>query len=163
MTMNALDRVIHAPARLRIVATLAALPDGDALRLTRLQGIVDLAPGNLITNLHELEDAGYVRTEKAGGGAPAAVALARPGREALDRYAKVLRRLLAGQATARRAAPQVRAGDADRDAAAAALCEHFAHGRLTLDELNTRLAAALAASTHGELAQATGDLPEATA
>jgi hypothetical protein len=45
----------------------------------------------------------------------------------------------------------------------AALCEHFAHGRLTLDELNTRLGAALAATTHGELAQATGDLPEVTA
>ena len=163
MTTDALDPVIHAPARLRIVATLAALPDGDALGLTRLQDVAGLAPASLVTQLRELEDAGYVRGEKAGdGGSLAAVALARPGREALDRYAAALRRLLAGQATGHRTAPQVRAGDADRDATAAALCEHFAHGRLTLDELNTRLAATLAASTHGELAQLTGDLPEVT-
>lgn len=60
-------------------------------------------------------------------------------------------------------APGVRAGDADRDAAAAALGEHFARGRLTLDELNARLDATLTATTHGELSQATRDLPDAPA
>jgi hypothetical protein len=34
MTADALDPVIHVPARLRIVVTLAALPDGDALSFT---------------------------------------------------------------------------------------------------------------------------------
>ncbi|MGO9504846.1 MAG: DUF1707 domain-containing protein [Streptosporangiaceae bacterium] len=56
----------------------------------------------------------------------------------------------------------VRAGDADRDAAAAALGEHFAQGRLTLDELNARLDATLTATTHGELSQAGRDLPDLT-
>ena len=56
-------------------------------------------------------------------------------------------------------APYVRVGDADRDAAAAALGEHFAQGRLTLDELDARLDAALTATTHGELSQAAWDLP----
>ncbi len=56
-------------------------------------------------------------------------------------------------------APRVRAGDADRDAAAAALGEHFAHGRLTLDE---RLDATLTATTHGELSEATRELPNLT-
>jgi hypothetical protein len=56
----------------------------------------------------------------------------------------------------------VRAGDADRDAAAAALGEHFAQGRLTLDELDARLDATLTATTHGELAQAAWDLPDLT-
>jgi hypothetical protein len=56
----------------------------------------------------------------------------------------------------------VRAGDADRDAAAAALGEHFAQGRLTLDELNARLDATLTATTHGELSQAAWDLPDLT-
>ena len=60
-------------------------------------------------------------------------------------------------------APGVRAGDADRDAAAAALGEHFAQGRLTLDELNARLDATLTATTHGELSQANRDLPDAPA
>ena len=56
----------------------------------------------------------------------------------------------------------MRAGDADRDAAAAALAEHFAQGRLTLDELDRRLAATLTATTHGELRQAARDLPDLT-
>ena len=50
--------MIHAPARLRIVATLAALPAGDEVSFTRLQDILDLTPGNLITHLRRLEDAG---------------------------------------------------------------------------------------------------------
>ena len=56
----------------------------------------------------------------------------------------------------------MRVGDADRDAATAALGEHFAHGRLTLDELDARLDAALSATTHGELSQAAWDLPDLT-
>jgi DNA-binding transcriptional ArsR family regulator len=68
MTDNGLDPVIHVPARLRIVVTLAALPDGDDLSFTRLQDLIELTPGNLITHLRKLQDAGYVRTERNGSG-----------------------------------------------------------------------------------------------
>jgi hypothetical protein len=61
---TALDPLIHDPARLRVVATLAALPDGDTLSLTRLQDLLGLTRGSLIARLHELGHAGYVRTEK---------------------------------------------------------------------------------------------------
>jgi hypothetical protein len=165
MTADALDPVIHAPARLRIVATLAALPQGDALRLTRLQRMLHVTPGHLTGDLHELEDAGYLACASTGdGGAQAAVALTRQGRDGLDRYTAMLRHLLAVPATQYRMAPapEIRVGDADRDAAAAALSQHFAHGRLTLDELNARLEIALAATTHGALSEATADLPEVT-
>jgi len=64
MTVEELDPLIHVPARLRIMATLAALPDGDALSFTRLQDMIGLTPGNLITHLRKLEDAGYTDTEK---------------------------------------------------------------------------------------------------
>jgi hypothetical protein len=37
MSTEALDPLIHATARLRIVATLAALPNRDTLAFTRLQ------------------------------------------------------------------------------------------------------------------------------
>jgi hypothetical protein len=40
MGTDTLDPVIHAPVRLRIVATLAALPDGDSLSFTRLQDML---------------------------------------------------------------------------------------------------------------------------
>ena len=96
MTTEELDPLIHVPTRLRIVATLAALPDGDALSFTRLQDMIGLTPGNLITHLRKLEDAGYVRTEKSGSGVTArtGVSLTREGRAALDRYTAVLRQLL---------------------------------------------------------------------
>ena len=56
-------------------------------------------------------------------------------------------------------APDLRIGDGDREAAVAALREHFAHGRLTLEELIGRLDAALTATMQSELAQTTMDLP----
>jgi DNA-binding MarR family transcriptional regulator len=97
-TGDGLDPVIHAPARLRIVVTLAALPDGDTLAFTRLQRMIGLTPGNLITHLRKLEDAGYVGAEKNGNGAASrtSVALTPRGREALDAYTAALRDLLAG-------------------------------------------------------------------
>jgi DNA-binding transcriptional ArsR family regulator len=93
-----LNPVIHAPARLRIVATLATLPGGDELSFTRLQDILDLTPGNLITHLRKLEDAGYVSTEKTGNGTAGktTVALTGEGRKALDDYTQTLRGLLDG-------------------------------------------------------------------
>ena len=86
MTVDALDPLIHVPARLQIVATLAALPDGDALSFTRLQDMIGLTPGNLITHLRKLEDADYLTSEKTGNG-PASrtsVALTHRGRAALE-------------------------------------------------------------------------------
>ena len=96
MSDDDLDPVIHAPARLRIVVTLAALPAGDDLSFSRLQDLIGLTPGNLITHLRKLQDAGYVTTEKSGSGVSArtSVALTPRGRAALDTYATVLRRLL---------------------------------------------------------------------
>jgi DNA-binding MarR family transcriptional regulator len=98
MTADALDPLIHVPARLQIMATLAALPKGDALSFTRLQDMIGLTPGNLITHLRKLEDAGYVNTQKTGNG-PASrtsVALTNHGRAALDAYTETLRGLLNG-------------------------------------------------------------------
>ena len=57
MTTGALDPLIHDPERLRIVATLAALPDGDALFVTRLQDMLGLTPGSQITRLREPDHA----------------------------------------------------------------------------------------------------------
>ncbi len=61
------------------------------------------------------------------------------------------------------AASDLRIGDADREAAAAALREHFAHGRLTLEEFQHRLAAVFAAKTDRDLAAIGADLPHVAA
>ena len=96
MSEDGLDPVIHAPARLRIAVTLAALRDGDNLSFTKLQDLIGLTPGNLITHLRKLEDAGYVTTHRNGSGVTArtSVALTGSGRAALERYTTVLRQLL---------------------------------------------------------------------
>lgn len=55
--------------------------------------------------------------------------------------------------------PDLRVGDADREAAAAALREHYAQGRLTLEEFNQRIEAAFAATMRSQLSALTRDLP----
>jgi hypothetical protein len=55
----------------------------------------------------------------------------------------------------------VRVGDADREAVAAQLREHYADGRLTLEELNERLDQTFAATTKADLNMVMRDLPQA--
>jgi hypothetical protein len=55
--------------------------------------------------------------------------------------------------------PDLRIGDADREAAATTLREHYAQGRLTLEEFNQRLDAVFASTTQSQLNHITRDLP----
>jgi Domain of unknown function (DUF1707) len=55
--------------------------------------------------------------------------------------------------------PDLRIGDAEREAAANLLREHYAQGRLTLEEFNQRLDATFAATTQRQLGQISRDLP----
>lgn len=57
------------------------------------------------------------------------------------------------------AGPGLRIGNAEREATAASLREHFALGRLTIEEFQQRLDAAFAAKTSLDLARITDDLP----
>ena len=57
------------------------------------------------------------------------------------------------------AGPEMRVGHAEREAVAAELREHYASGRLTLEELNERLDKAFAARTRGDLDALMTDLP----
>jgi DNA-binding MarR family transcriptional regulator len=96
MTDADLDPVIHAPARLRITVTLSTLREGDYLSFPRLQQILGLTPGNLITHLRKLEEAGYVTSAKptSDGQARTALCLTHAGRAALERYTATIRHLL---------------------------------------------------------------------
>ena len=98
MTTDELDPLIHVPTRLKIVATLAALPDGDMLSFTRLQDMIGLTPGNLIIHLRKLEEADYITSEKTRNGTVSVttVALTGQGRTALGAYTQALRDLLGG-------------------------------------------------------------------
>jgi DNA-binding transcriptional ArsR family regulator len=56
-----IDRLIHEPARLVIVAILSAVESADFLYLLKE---TDLTKGNLSSHLSRLEEAGYVAIEK---------------------------------------------------------------------------------------------------
>ena len=55
---------------------------------------------------------------------------------------------------------RIRTSDADRERVTARLRDHYAEGRLTRDELDERIAAALNARTFGDLRGVLADLPE---
>lgn len=91
-----LDPVIHAAARLKVTATLAALAPGDKIAFPRLQKLLDMTAGNLSTHLRKLEDAGYVVVDKTHSGRTPVtyVSLSATGRRALEDYTEALRALL---------------------------------------------------------------------
>ena len=86
------------PTRLKIVETLAALQDGDALSFTRLQNMLALTHGNLIIQLRKLEHADYISSTKTRNGSAqkTTIALTSQGRSALSAYTQALRNLLGG-------------------------------------------------------------------
>ncbi len=55
---------------------------------------------------------------------------------------------------------RMRVSDADRERVTGRLREHFAEGRLSSEELDERVTAALSAKTFGELRRVMTDLPE---
>jgi DNA-binding MarR family transcriptional regulator len=88
-----LDRVIHEPARLSIVALLYAVKEADFLYLQRESG---LTKGNLSSHLAKLEENGYVKMEKTyKGKLPLTLlTLTAAGRQAFERYRETLQRAL---------------------------------------------------------------------
>jgi DNA-binding transcriptional ArsR family regulator len=92
--MTELDRLIHEPARLLIVALLAGVKEADFLWVQRESG---LTKGNVSGHLSRLEEAGYVEIEKTyRGRIPLTVLrLTKAGRAAFDAYRKRMNGLLA--------------------------------------------------------------------
>lgn len=88
-----IDRNIHEPARLMIVATLSAVDEADFLYLLESTG---LTKGNLSSHLSRLEKVGYVSIEKTFvGKMPRTMCrLTGEGREALETYRKQMKSIL---------------------------------------------------------------------
>jgi DNA-binding transcriptional ArsR family regulator len=85
-----LDRTIHEPARLTIVAILSVLEKADFLYVLRETG---LTKGNLNSHMTRLEQAGYVAVEKTyRGKIPQTLySLTKTGRAVFTDYRKRLR------------------------------------------------------------------------
>jgi DNA-binding MarR family transcriptional regulator len=94
--MDLPDEVIHQTLRLRIMATLNALPRVDKMEFTRLRAILGATDGNLGAHLTTLEGTGYVTVEKdfVARKPRTRVAITAKGRTAFARHVTYLRSLL---------------------------------------------------------------------
>jgi DNA-binding MarR family transcriptional regulator len=91
-----LDPVIHAQARLRVVATLNTMGEGDEIAFPALKDLLGMTAGNLSVHLTKLEEVGYVQITKTHKGRTPVtyVSLTKRGRVAFDDYTKAIRALL---------------------------------------------------------------------
>jgi DNA-binding transcriptional ArsR family regulator len=91
-----IDRVIHEPARLMILAILSAAEQADFLYLQRETG---LTAGNLSSHLARLEEAGYISIDKTfRGKLPLTTCrLTADGKRAFTAYRQQLAQVLAAQ------------------------------------------------------------------
>jgi len=91
--LSGIDRVIHEPARLMIVAILDAVEEAD---FQYLHQTTSLTKGNLSVHLSRLEEAGYVDIQKTFRGKyPLTICrLTIRGTEVLKEYRKTMRAAL---------------------------------------------------------------------
>jgi DNA-binding MarR family transcriptional regulator len=97
--VDELDPVIHAQARLRIMAALSTLEADSSISFPRLQELLDMTAGNLSTHLRKLEDASYVDITKTHKGRTPItyLGLSKKGRRAFEDYMDTLRTVLGEQ------------------------------------------------------------------
>jgi DNA-binding MarR family transcriptional regulator len=95
--LEGIDRLIHEPARLAVMARLYVLEEADWLFLQRETG---LSFGNLTSHLTRLEAAGYVETAKSfiDRKPHTVVRMTVQGREAFERYREQMQNWLASGA-----------------------------------------------------------------
>ena len=89
-----LDRIIHEPVRLRIMATLGGVATADFNFFVSTLG---LSKGNLSSHVDKLESAGYVQVTKSFSGkvTNTQYALTAKGRKALEKHWLMLDQLRA--------------------------------------------------------------------
>ena len=87
-----IDKLIHEPARLKIIAQLYVVENADFLFLMRQTG---LSQGNVSGHLSKLEDAAYVKIAKGyiGKKPQTIISLTKKGREMFKIYIKNMREI----------------------------------------------------------------------
>jgi DNA-binding MarR family transcriptional regulator len=89
----AIDRMVHAPARLMILAFLSAVDSADFTFLLNQTG---LTRGNLSSHLQKLEEAGYISVQKefVDRIPRTLIRLTVEGREAIQAYKETMRQVV---------------------------------------------------------------------
>ena len=96
--MDAPDEIIHQSTRLKIMATLNALPRRAMLEFVRLRAVSGATDGNLGAHLTALEQAGYVKIVKdfEGRKPRTRVGMTETGRRAFHNHVAYLHEILEG-------------------------------------------------------------------
>ena len=91
--MGDLDRLVHEPGRLMLMAVLYVVNSAD---FTFLMNQTGLTWGNLSTHMSKLEEAGYIEVEKAfkGRRPNTMLRLTAQGREAFKTYRRRMKQVL---------------------------------------------------------------------
>ena len=91
--MEKLDPLVHAPARLQLLATLSAVSEAE---FATLRDALEVSDSVLSKHVSALANAGYVRSHKGtrAGRRTTWVALTDAGRTALQGHVAALRRLI---------------------------------------------------------------------
>jgi len=97
--MAELNSLIHQPTRLRIMAALVSLDEGDKADFTFLRDLLGLTDGNLSVHLQRLEEAGYAAVEKTfvGRRPRTLIWAAQEGRAAFAAHVDALERIIHSQ------------------------------------------------------------------
>ncbi|GAP13066.1 transcriptional regulator, ArsR family [Longilinea arvoryzae] len=92
-TLNEIDRLVHEPARLMLMAVLYVVESADFIFLMNQTG---MTWGNLSAHMSKLEEAGYVKVEKTyKGRRPNTILQLTPqGRDAFRTYRKRMLQVL---------------------------------------------------------------------
>lgn len=94
--MAELDAIIHQPLRLRIMASLCALPEKQGMEFARLKKLTGATDGNLGAHIESLSKVDYVSVEKAFvARRPRTTVIATAaGRAAFARHVALLRQII---------------------------------------------------------------------
>ncbi len=92
-SFSEIDRVVHEPARLMLMAALYVIDSADYTFLMNLTGVTW---GNLSAHITKLEESGYVEVEKSfkGKRPNTMLRLTPAGREAFQSYRRKMKKLL---------------------------------------------------------------------
>ena len=95
ITAEVIDKIIHEPARMKIMAHLYFVESMDAIFLLRQTG---LTWGNLATHTKKLEEAGYIEVKKEfiRRKPHTMFRLTKKGRDAFKSYTKQMKHLFEG-------------------------------------------------------------------
>ena len=95
LLLPSIDKLIHEPARLNIMALLYVLESADFLFIMRQ---TELTFGNLSTHMSKLEEAGYIKIIKdfIGKKPHTMISLTDKGKQAFEKYQNQMKQFLSG-------------------------------------------------------------------